>query len=119
MRRYQEYPVWVQAHQLTRAVYEVTKSFPKAERFGLTAQLRRSISSIPTNIAEGSGRNSPKEFARFLDIAAGSANEAEYQLLLARDLGHLADVTRRELNANLNEVRMMLVALRRHVLRKR
>ncbi|MCH8815844.1 MAG: four helix bundle protein, partial [Chloroflexi bacterium] len=74
---------FVDAHQLALAVYQATKAFPDDERYGLTAQMRRAAPSIPTNIAEGCGRNTEADFARFLQIAAGSASEVEYQLLLA------------------------------------
>ena len=81
--------VWERAHRLTLAVYEVTRGFPKEELFGVTSQIRRASSSIPANIAEGYGRGGDLELARFLTIAMGSANELEYHLLLARDLGYL------------------------------
>ncbi|HXK03677.1 MAG TPA: four helix bundle protein [Verrucomicrobiae bacterium] len=80
------YKVWQKAHALTLAVYQVTASFPRNEQYGLTSQLRRASSSIPANLAEGCGRNGDAEFARFCSIAAGSASELEYHLLLARDL---------------------------------
>jgi four helix bundle protein len=71
---------------LTLDLYEITKSFPKEELYGLTSQIRRSCSSIPANIAEGCGRDGDAELARFLQIAMGSASELEYHLLLANDL---------------------------------
>jgi len=67
-------------------VYEATRSFPREEPYGLTSQLRRSAVSIPSNIAEGCGRNTDADFARLLDIAMGSASELEYQLLLSAQL---------------------------------
>ena len=70
-------------------VYKVTKLFPKDELFGLTSQIRRAISSIPTNIAEGCGRETNKDFAHFLQISIGSASETEYLLFLARDLKYI------------------------------
>ncbi|MEK7693613.1 MAG: four helix bundle protein [Chloroflexota bacterium] len=72
------------------AVYEATRAFPKDELYGLTSQLRRCSSSIPSNIVEGCGRSSNAELAKFLHYALGSANELEYQLLLSRDLGFLS-----------------------------
>lgn len=79
--------MWEKAHQLALAVYDATKSFSREEVYGLTSQIRRSASSIPTNIAEGCDRTGDAELSRFCQIAFGSANELEYQLLLSRDLG--------------------------------
>jgi four helix bundle protein len=74
---------------LTLAAYKSTQGFPKEERFGLTSQIRRSAASIPANLAEGCGRRSDGEIARFIQIAMGSGAELSYHLLLARDLGFL------------------------------
>jgi four helix bundle protein len=93
---------------LTLAVYGVTRAFPKAELYGLTSQLRRSAASIPANIAEGCGRNTQRDFVRFLHIAAGSASELEYHLLLAHEL-HLMDASAYlRLVEEVNEVKRML-----------
>ena len=89
MQDYQKLTVSRRAHGLALAVHKLAGTFPMGERYGLTAQLRRATMSIPTNIAEGSGRTSPAEFGYFISVACGSANEAEYQLLMARDLGYL------------------------------
>ena len=89
MGDYRNLKVWERAHRLTLEVYSATQSFPKDELFGLTSQLRRAAASVPANIAEGCGRNGDAELARFLTIAMGSANELDYHLLLAHDLGYL------------------------------
>ena len=81
--------VWQKAHRLTLRIYRNTQRFPADERFGLTSQLRRCGISVAANIAEGCGRGTDLDFARFLQIAMGSASEAEYLLLLAADLGLL------------------------------
>jgi four helix bundle protein len=86
VKDFHELKVWQKAHQLTLEVYQITATFPRQELYGLTSQLRRSCASIPANLAEGCGRNSDAEFARFCSIAMGSASELEYHLLLARDL---------------------------------
>ena len=86
----------------------ITKNFPLDERYALTVQLRRAAASIPTNIAEGCGRGSDRELARFMTIAAGSASEVEYQLLLARDLNYIQDEIHRELNQEVHEVKRIL-----------
>jgi four helix bundle protein len=110
MRDFKGLKVWEKAHQWVLEVYRVTGSFPAEERFSLVAQLRRSAASVPANIAEGCGRGGQREFARFLSIAAGSASEAEYHLLLARDLGYLDEGIHRDLDQKVNEVKRMLNA---------
>jgi four helix bundle protein len=86
MKDFRQLQVWQKSHQLTLAVYRITASFPREETYGLTAQIRRSASSIPANIAEGCGRDGDGELAHFCSIARGSASELEYHLLLANDL---------------------------------
>ena len=108
MRDFRELKIWGKAHQFTLDVYIATQDFPNDERFGLTAQLRRAAASIPTNIAEGCGRHGERELARFISIAAGSASEAEYQLLLALELKYIHEETYRELNFHVNELKRML-----------
>lgn len=97
---------------------KATNNFPSDERFGLTSQMRRSSSSIPTNIAEGCGRGSNPDFNRFLQIAFGSASELDYQLILASDLTFLASATHAEVRAKLIEVQKMLPSLMRRVATK-
>ncbi len=89
MRDFKKYDIWQLSHSLTLEIYKITSSFPKEELYGLTSQIRRASSSIPTNICEGCGRSSDKEFNQFLNIALGSANETEYLLILAKDLQYL------------------------------
>ncbi len=89
-KRYQELIVWQKAMELSRVIYQVTKSFPEDERFGLTSQLRRASISIPSNIAEGQGRLTAGEFRQFLGTARGSAFEVETQIQLALDLEYLS-----------------------------
>ena len=113
MRDFERLAVWQKAHRLTVDIYAVTTSFPREERFGLTAQVRKSAASVPTHIAEGCGRFGDREFARFVSIAAGSASETEYHLLLAHDLGYLAPEPHRQLDSDVNEVKKMLRALYR------
>ena len=108
MRDFKQLKVWQKAHLLVLDIYRQTRAFPAEERYSLTAHLLRSATSIPSNIAEGCGRESDTELARFLSIAAGSASETEYQLLLARDLGYLTEPSHHELDAQVNEVKRML-----------
>ena len=92
-------------------IYKSTKSFPKEELFGLTSQIRRSFASIGYNISEGSGRNSDKEFANFINIALGSSNEAENQLILAKDLDYLNEIEYYNLLEELTILKKKLVTL--------
>ncbi len=111
MRGFKELKVWRKSHEMTVAVYETTRTFPGEELYGLTSQLRRSAASIGANIAEGCGRRSDGEMARFLQIARGSASEIEYHILLARDLRYLPDEEFRRLSGQADEVQRMLTAL--------
>jgi len=89
----------------------VTEKFPPAELFGLTTQLRRAAISIPSNIAEGQGRNSSKEFRQFLAIALGSLAEVETQLIIASEIGYLASSEPTKLLADLDTIRKMIKGL--------
>ena len=111
MKNYKELIVWRKAHAMTLDVYSATRSFPKEELYGLTSQLRRSAASIGANIAEGSGRRSNNEICRFLQIARGSASEAEYHILLARDVNLLSEQDFRRLSRQADELQRMLTAL--------
>ncbi len=91
MQNYKDLKVWDKAHQLVLLVYAKTQNFPKEETFGLTSQLRRASTSIPTNIAEGAGRFTQKDFASFLQISLGSCHEIEYLILLSKELGYISN----------------------------
>ena len=108
MRDFQQLEIWQRSHQLTLKVYTITQSFPKEELYGITSQMRRSSSSIPTNIAEGCGRNSAAELKRFLAIAAGSSSELQYQLLLSKDFHYLTDSIFKELHDEVIQIRKMI-----------
>ena len=111
MKDFRQLKVWEKSHQAALEIYKATKGFPKEELYGLTSQIRRASMSVPTNIAEGCGRNTDKEFARFLQIAMGSASETEYQLILARDLEFLPKDTYEKLHNDIEEVKRMLASL--------
>jgi four helix bundle protein len=111
MQNYKDLKVWKKAHLFTLNVYECTKLFPKEELYSLTNQLRRAASSIPANIAEGCGKNTNNEFAHFLNIALGSANEAEYFLILSKDLHYLQEEFFLQLYSLINEAKGMLITL--------
>lgn len=115
MKDFRTLHVWRKAHELTLAVYKATAEFPSEEKFGLTSQMRRSSASIPTNIAEGCGRGSDKDFHRFLLIAFASASELDYQVILAADLKLLPQSAQKELESTVIEVRRMLAVLMRRI----
>ncbi len=111
MKDFRQLKVWEKSHQLALEIYKVTKHFPKEELYGLTSQIRRSSTSIPTNIAEGCGRFTDADFARFIQVAMGSASETEYQLILARDLDFLTKDSYEKLHNDVEEVKRMLASL--------
>lgn len=111
MKNYKDLKVWQKSFELSWSVYELTKNFPEEEKFSLTSQIRRSAISIPSNIAEGSGRYSDKEFIKFLYIAKGSANELETQVLIAEKAKYLTSQKSKALQNSLSEILKMLSAL--------
>ena len=113
MADFKRLAVWKASHELVLHIYRETASLPRHELFGLTAQMRRAAVSIAANIAEGRGRQGEREFARFITIALGSANELEYLLLLANDLGYLRAP---ELSADLTSIGRRLHQLRARLL---
>ncbi|MBI5488542.1 MAG: four helix bundle protein [Deltaproteobacteria bacterium] len=115
MQRFTELKVWQRAHELTLAVHRETRAFPSDERYGLTAQLRRSAGAVGANIAEGSKSRYPAEYAHSLNIAEKEMAEAENHLLLARDLEYLAAGQATRLLAQADEVGRMLNVLRSRV----
>lgn len=110
MQDFRSLKIWKRAHVLTLMIYKVSLSFPKEEAYGLTSQLRRSIISVPANIAEGAGRNTKPDFAQFLNIALGSLNESIYYILLAKELDYLKDEDYLMLEREMNELKAMLIA---------
>ncbi|OYV87662.1 MAG: four helix bundle protein [Planctomycetia bacterium 21-64-5] len=117
MKDFKELQVWQKSHALVLKVYRASRSFPSDERFGLTSQVRKAAAAIPTNIAEGCGRSTDADLARFADIASGSASETEYELLLARDLEYIDRKTHAELTKDIVEVRRMLMGFVRYLRR--
>ena len=115
MRDFRQLRVWDASHTLVLDIYALTKEFPKEELFSLTNQIRRSAYSIPSNIAEGCGRETNKDYARFLQIAMGSAYELDYQMLLSRDLGYVNISIYEDISAKIDSVKWQLAALLRRV----
>ncbi len=110
---YRELMVWQKAVELVTEIYKVTQSFPDAEKFGLTSQIRRCAVSVPSNIAEGQGRNSPGEFLQFLGIAKGSLCELETQIIIATNLKFLSE--NESLLRKTEEIGKMLTGLRKSI----
>ena len=110
MQDFRRLKIWEKGHQLTLAIYEATAAFPNREMYGLTSQIRRAGASIPANIAEACGRGGKAEFARFLQVAMGSASEVEYHLLLSKDLGVLNQADHECPQDRVTEVKRMLAA---------
>lgn len=106
------------SRNLVKEVYLLTDSFPKSQLYGLTNQIQRAAISIPSNIAEGAGRNTEKEFARFLDIANGSAFELETQLILAHDLEYASLNLIDEIIKELKEIQKMIYKFRLNLEKK-
>ena len=107
--------VWESFHEVTLNVYEITQKFPSEELYGLTSQMRRSAASVPTNIAEGCGRNTDPDLAKFLTIAMGSASELEYQLILAKDLKYIQQDKHQPIMENLIASKKMLNTFQKKV----
>jgi four helix bundle protein len=107
MNNLKELKIWNKAIDLTVDVYKATSSFPSDERFGLISQSRRSAVSIPSNIAEGAGRNSKKEFANFLGIANGSSYELQTQLVISNRLSLLSNDILNDLLNQIDELQKM------------
>jgi len=111
MKNFKDLKVWNKSHKVTLEIYEITKAFPQEEIYGLKSQMRRASVSIPTNIAEGCGRNSDAELARFLEIAMGSASELEYLVILSKDLTFVDMKCYNSLSTEITEIKRMLATL--------
>lgn len=112
MRDFKKYSVWNLSHELVLEVYQISKNFPREEQFNITSQLRRAAASIPTNISEGCGRNSEREFYHFLNIATGSASETEYLIILCKDLGFIDSEKSIEILEKINHIKSKLFNLK-------
>jgi four helix bundle protein len=104
MRDFKKYDIWKLSHTFTLDIYSISKEFLNKEMYGLTSQIRRASSSIPTNISEGCGRNSDADFNRFLSIALGSACEKEYLIILSKDLNYINNKSFAKLNIDINTI---------------
>jgi four helix bundle protein len=111
MNNFKELKVWQKSMVLVEKVYEITSMFPKNEQYGLTNQIQRSAVSIPSNIAEGAGKNSNKEFKQFLSIANGSINELYTQLILSIRIGYIKENIVKEVFMLITEIQKMTFTL--------
>ena len=109
MHNFQNLTIWNEAMDLAQAVYATTKKFPKEEVYALTSQMQRAAVSIPSNIAEGAGRSTNKDFANFLGIAIGSCFELQTQILLSERLHYITAETRENLVTRLNQLQPQIV----------
>ena len=107
MHKYKELKIWQKSIYLVTLIYSVTRDFPASERFGLVSQINRSAVSIPSNIAEGAGRNTDKEFLKFLAIAHASSFELETQLIISMNLEYISQDKLNELTALITELQKM------------
>lgn len=110
MKDFRKLQAWKKSHELVLQIYKLTEKSPSKEVYGLTAQLRRAAISIPTNIAEGYGRTTDAEIARFIDISSGSVNEVDYLLFLAMELKYTVKAEVENMTEKLIETRKMLTA---------
>jgi len=114
-RSYRDLEVWKRSIALVKDIYEATSQFPPAENFGLVQQIRRAAVSIPSNVAEGQFRNSPKEFRQFLSIALGSTAELETQLIIANQVNYLSISEFNSLLGSLEIIMKMLKKLSKSI----
>jgi four helix bundle protein len=115
MHRFKELKVWQKGRELVKEIYQATHKFPKEELFGITSQMRRSAISIPSNIAEGCGRNTGNDLNRFLDIANGSSFELETLVILCFDLDYLSQKEFEYFDAKLNEIQRMIYGFKQSI----
>jgi len=111
MRKYKDLIIWQRSVKLATDIYEITSDFPSEEKYGLVSQMRRCTVSIPSNIAEGAGRSSNKEYSRFLEIAYGSAYELETQLHISSNLKFIDMNNFKELINEIEEIQKMIYTL--------
>ncbi|MGV3585982.1 MAG: four helix bundle protein [Adhaeribacter sp.] len=118
MHKFKELRIWQEAMALTKIIYTATASFPTREKYGLTSQLNRAAVSVPSNIAEGAGRESNKEFLHFLNIALGLSFELETQVLLAHSFGFIADDKFLALAEQIDKTQRMINSFRSSITKK-
>ena len=118
MHRYKDLKVWQKAVDLSVIIYKITEGFPKKEQYSLSQQMNRAVVSIASNIAEGAGRNSDKEFLNFLSMSVGSSFELETQLVIANKIGYVDEKSLVEIGSLIKEIQNMIYSLQ-ETLRKK
>ena len=113
MHNFKELKVWKSGIELTKVIFQITRSFPSEERYGLTSQIIRSAISIPSNIAEGCGRISNKDFKHFLTIALGSSFELETQIIIAKEFKYITEEELNNISAQIIEIQKMIYGLQK------
>jgi four helix bundle protein len=116
MHNFKDLIVWQKSIDLTTKIYSITKGFPSDERFGLTSQIRRAAVSVPSNIAEGAGRESNKEFKHFLSISLGSVFELEAQIIISHRLNLIDDSKVEDIQFRISEIQKMIFSLERSLI---
>ncbi|WP_373059528.1 four helix bundle protein [Zunongwangia sp. H14] len=111
MRDFRKYDVWKLSHKLVLDVYKITSSFPDSEKYQLVTQMQRAAYSIPSNFSDGCGRETDKDFNRFVQIALGSAHELEYFFILAHDLSFMDEEEVEKLNSGINLIKKKVYSL--------
>lgn len=112
MHRYKELKVWPKAIDLAVEVYQITEKLPKEEQYGLISQINRCVVSIPSNIAEGAGRNTKKDFDNFLGISLGSSFELDTQLVISNRLGYVSSADFEKIESDLEHIQNMIAKLK-------
>jgi four helix bundle protein len=115
MHNFKELNCWQEAKDFSVVVYKITSKFPTSEIYGITSQIKRAAVSIPSNIAEGAGRNTNKDFSRFIGISLGSSFELETQFIIASELNFIDKLDVEELILRLNKIQKMLVNFQKHL----
>jgi four helix bundle protein len=115
MHNFKELNCWQEAKDFSVVVYKITSKFPTSEIYGITSQIKRAAVSIPSNIAEGAGRNTNKDFSRFIGISLGSSFELETQFIIASELNFIDKFDVEELILRLNKIQKMLVNFQKHL----
>ncbi len=115
MHKFKELKIWQKSRSFVKDIYETTSLFPESEKYGLKSQMQRAAVSIPSNIAEGAGRGTNKDFSHFLDIATGSSFELETLIILANDLYYIDENLLSELSAKVNEIQKMIHGFKKQI----
>jgi four helix bundle protein len=118
MKTHKDLEVWKKAIEMVTKIYTITRTFPKEELYGLTNQMRRSAVSVPSNIAEGSGRDSSKELLHFLCFATGSLSELETQIIIAHNLGYLNNDQKQDIDTILSNIFKLISGLTQSIKKK-